>query len=110
MTRPLRRSLAPLLHAIEGLDAGGRALLFALCENAQVRPAAQPHASCNCISCLLLQLHLMPALSSQADSEWRLYFDFLPRDFQTPLQWNDAELLLLQASHARAMLPTRACC
>ena len=33
----------------------------------------------------------------QADSEWRLYFDFLPRDFQTPLQWSDAELLLLQA-------------
>jgi hypothetical protein len=29
-------SLAPLLAAIDGLDAGGRALLFALCENAQV--------------------------------------------------------------------------
>jgi hypothetical protein len=45
-------SLAPLLDAIEGLDAGGRALLFALCENAQVRRAAQPHIpldmSCNC--------------------------------------------------------------
>jgi hypothetical protein len=61
-------SLAPLLAAIDGLDAGGRALLFALCENAQ------------------------------ADSEWRTYFDFLPRDFQTPLQWNEAELQLLQGT------------
>ena len=34
----------------------------------------------------------------QVDSEWRTYFDFLPRDFQTPLQWNETELLLLQAT------------
>jgi hypothetical protein len=44
----------------------------------------------------------------QADSEWRLYFDFLPRDFQTPLQWSDAELQLLQARHAVARKRKRA--
>jgi hypothetical protein len=44
----------------------------------------------------------------QADSEWRLYFDFLPRDFQTPLQWSDAELQLLQARHAVACKRKRA--
>ena len=62
------------------------------------RPPAYMRLSCNCTA-LHCSLFLKALLSLQADSEWRLYFDFLPRDFHTPLQWNDAELLLLQASH-----------
>jgi hypothetical protein len=42
---------------------------------------------------------------AQADSEWRLYFDFLPRDFQTPLQWSTAELQLLQVTTSTLLQP-----